>query len=348
MLMPLEGYLDCLKNKRTPDRAIRRKLPFEKDEDNWKKLPWDRFRVDFSKIDTSKAIRRLDGKTQVITDHINGHVYDRSDHTRAVLSVASYISGFLGLNVDLTEAGALGHDIGHTPFGHLGENFISAKTGKKFKHATFGVIVAQNAERHGEGLNLSHQVLEIILNHSGDVQKGISEEAKVVKYSDKISFTLADYNDVFRRTRILDINNFPEINRLINLCGTRQKERLEYFVNGLLRESAEKGEVSFETSKEAILFKELKRSMYSVYHKVNILNCDELLERVYNLLSHQEQLIEGVDPAIVLALMTDNEVLYLAREKCVNGEDFFKCSASEIVSYLKGKHIDITDPGLDW
>jgi hypothetical protein len=63
---------------------------------------------------------------------------------------------------------------------------------------------------------------------------------------------------------------------------------------------------------------------------------------------HQDRSIEGVDPAIVLALMTDNEVFYLAREKCVNGEDFFKCSVSEIVGYLKGKKIDITDPDLDW
>ncbi|MFH1582179.1 MAG: HD domain-containing protein [bacterium] len=348
-MFKLIEYRNCLEDKKTPNSAIHRRIPFEQDEDNWMGIEGDDFSIDaFGKIITSKAYRRLGHKTQVLTENINAHVHDRQTHTNDVANVATFISKVLGLNADLCQAIALGHDIGHVPFGHRGEGFISKVTGKDFLHSTFGVIIAQHAERHGEGLNLSHQVLEGILFHSGDVQREISEEAKVVKYSDKISFTLADFNDVFRRTRILDINSFPQITKLVNLCGNHQRERLNFLINGLCKESAEKGEVSFETSEQALLFKELKSSMYEVYHRVNILNSAEILEKVYSLLSNQGELIEGVDPTIVLALMTDDDVLHLSRNDCVNGEDFYKCSVSEIVGYLKGKDIDFSEPDLNW
>jgi len=315
----------------------------------------DNFSIDASgKIATSKAFRRLGAKTQVLTAAINAHVRKRLTHTFEVANIATVIARILGLNEDLCRAIAYGHDIGHAPFGHAGEAFISEITGKDFRHATFGVVIAQHIERQGEGLNLTHQVLEGILGHSGssDILPGtkevkLSEEAKTVKYPDKISFTLADINDIFRRTKVLDLGAFPQIDRLLRLCGNNQRERVAFFIAGLCRESAEKGCVSFKTSEPAQIFAELKYNMDKVYELVNLQNSAEILGRVYSFLS-KTALIGDADPARVLALMTDDDVLYLYGKDCINARDFYDCSVAEIIEHLNGKNIDFSNPDLDW
>jgi putative nucleotidyltransferase with HDIG domain len=354
-MFELKKYLGCLAHKRTPDEAAWRRIPPELDEDQWMMLPGQSFSVDaLGKITMSKAFRRLGAKTQVLTRMINAHARKRLTHTFEVANVATLIAKVLGLNEDLCRAIAYGHDIGHAPFGHPGEVFISEITGKEFRHATFGLVIAQHIERRGEGLNLTHQVLEGILVHSRgedtlpETKKGeISEEAKVVKYSDKISFTLADIDDVFRRTRVLSFRTFPEIDRLLYICGEHQRERLAFCVDGLCRESAEKGYVSFEMSEPAKVFAELKSNMDKVYNLVNLQNSAEILGRVHSFLAKTE-LIERVNPAIVLALMTDDDVLYLYGKGCINPEDFYDCSVAEIVKHLKDKDIDFSNPDLDW
>ena len=354
-MFELEKYLNCLAHKKTPDSAARRRRPSESDEDQWMMIGGNDFSIDASgKIATSKAIRRLSAKTQVLTAIINAHVRKRLTHTFEVANIATVIARILGLNEDLCCAIAYGHDIGHAPFGHWGEAFISEITGKDFRHATFGVVIAQQIERQGEGLNLTHQVLEGILGHSGssDVLPGTkevktSEEAKVVKYSDKISFTLADVNDIFRRTKVLDISAFPQIDRLLRLHGNNQRERVAFCIAGLCRESAEKGYVSFETSEPAKIFAELKYNMYKVYDLVNLQNSAEILGRVYSFLS-KTALIGDVDPAIVLALMTDDDVLHIYGKDCINARDFYDCSVAEIIVHLNGKNIDFSNPDLDW
>jgi len=354
-MFELEKYLDCLTHKKTPDSAARRRKPSESDEDQWMMIRGGNFSVDASgKIATSKALRRLGAKTQVLTANINAHVRKRLTHTFEVANIATVIARILGLNEDLCRAIAYGHDIGHAPFGHLGEAFISEITGKEFRHATFGAVIAQHIERQGEGLNLTHQVLEGILAHSGsgdvlpETKNGkISAEAKVVRYSDKISFTLADINDIFRRTRVLDLGAFPQIERLLRLCGNNQRERVAFCVEGLCRESAERGEVSFTTSESAQIFAEFKHNMDKVYKLVNLQNSAEILGRIYSFLS-KTALIGDANPAIVLALMTDDDVLYLYRKDCINVRDFQDCSVAEIVGGLSGKKLDFSNPDLDW
>ena len=354
-MFEVREYLDCLIHKKTPDSAARRRKPCSSDEDRWMMIRGDNFSVDAEgKITTSKTLRRLGAKTQVLTANINAHVRNRLTHTFEVANVATVIARILGLNEDLCRAIAFGHDIGHAPFGHLGEAFISQIAGKEFRHAAFGVVIAQHIERRGEGLNLTHQVLEGILSHSGssnilpgtkDVK--ISEEARVVKYSDKISFTLADANDIFMRTRVLDSGAFPEIDRLLHLCGNHQRERLAFCIEGLCQESAQKGEVSFATSEHAQIFTELKHSMDKVYKLVNLQNSDEILGRVYSFLC-KTALIGDANPAIVLALMTDDDILYIYGKDCINTRDFYDCSVAEITESLNGRNIDFSNPDLDW
>jgi dGTP triphosphohydrolase len=350
-----EEYLNCLAHKKTLTNVARRRKPSKSDEDHWLMIYEDDFSVDaLGKIATSKAFRRLGAKTQVLTETNNAHVRKRLTHTFEVINVATVIARILGLNESLCQAIAYGHDIGHAPFGHAGETFISKVAGKDFRHATFGVVMTQHIERQGEGLNLTHQVLEGILSHSliSDVLPGtkevkISEEAKVVKYADKISFTLADANDIFVRTKVLELGAHPEIDGLLRRCGNRQRERIRFFIEGLCQESAEKGEVSFKTSEPAQIFTALKYSMYGIYNLVNLQNSAVILDSVYRFLSKTE-LIKGIDPALILALMTDDDVLYLFGKNCINARDFYDCSVAEIVEYLTSKKIDFSDPDLDW
>jgi len=352
-MFELEKILGCLSHKKTPDSAARRRQPAELDEDLWILHFGNDYFIDaHGKILVSKAFRRLDSKTQVLTANINPHVRKRNSHTSEVVNASAIIARILGLNENLCLAIALGHDIGHAPFGHLGEDFISRITGKDFRHEIFGVVIAQHIERQGKGLNLTHQVLEGIRNHArgrNDLSRkgNISEEANVVMCADKIAYILADINDIFERTRILDYRKFPQISRPAHMCGGNQRERMAFCIKALCQESAEKGYVSFETSEAARIFSELKDSMYGVYGLVNLQNSTEILGKVYSFLS-ETRLIGDVDPALVLALMTDAEVVYLYGKDCISGRDFYDCSVVEIIEHLNGKDIDFSDPDLDW
>lgn len=352
-MFELEKYLGCLAHKKTPNSAARRRELAALDEDLWILHYGNDYSIDaFGKILVSKAFRRLDSKTQVLTANINPHVRKRNSHISEVVNAATIIARILGLNEDLCLAIALGHDIGHAPFGHLGENFISEITGKNFRHEVFGVVIAQHIERQGKGLNLTHQVLEGIKEHARGLnnlsrKESVSEEANVVMYADKIAYILADINDIFERTRILDYKKFPEIYKLAYMCGENQRERMAFCIKGLCQESAEKECVSFETSEAAKIFSELKDNVYKVYGLVNMQNSAEVLGKVYSFLS-ETKLIGDVDPALVLALMTDVEVIYLYGKDCISGRDFYDCSVAEIIEHLNGKNIDFSSPDLDW
>jgi len=352
-MFELEKYSGCLARKKTPNSAAQRREPSALDEDLWILHYGNDYSIDaFGKILVSKAFRRLDSKTQVLTANINPHVRKRNSHTSEVVNAATIIARILGLNEDLCLAIALGHDIGHAPFGHLGEDFISEITGKNFRHEVFGVVIAQHIERQGKGLNLTHQVLEGIKEHARGLgnlspKESVSEEANVVMYADKIAYVLADINDIFERTRILDYRKFPRIHKLAYRCGENQRERMAFCIKGLCQESAEKECVSFETSEAAKIFSELKDNMYKVYGLVNLQNSAEVLGKIYSFLS-ETKLIGNVEPALVLALMTDVEVIYLYGKDCISGRDFYDCSVAEIIEHLNGKNIDFSNPDLDW
>jgi len=153
----------------------------KKDEDDDYNI--DPLLKDYFKILESKALRRLNYKTQVWTcPTINYNIRTRRIHTDEVEATAIKIASMLNnkgfeINLNLCMAGALGHDIGHTPYGHEGERVLSKLEGKEFKHYIFSVIVAQSIERKGKGLNLTAATLETILNHSsGDKEMTINKQ----------------------------------------------------------------------------------------------------------------------------------------------------------------------------
>ncbi len=341
----------CLGSSATKSNKARRKFSSEVDVDDYIGPISGEYILDVYKIQHSKAIRRLATKTQVFPDpKTNRHVRTRLIHTIEVASIAGVIAETLGLNTSLAQASAYGHDIGHAPFGHIGEEFISSVTGKKFRHEIFACVIAQHIERETRGLNLTMQTLQGIAAHSRGkgtmTTSQVSPEADVVMYADKIAYCFSDVSDIFKRG-YLKIEDYPDVQELIEWFGPYQRIRTGRCVAALCVETAEKGYVSFAESEEAQKFALLKKAMYTVYPKLNrhrIL--PSMLENAYELIKEK---VAEVDPAVLLALMTDYEVVTLYQTEIRDVVHILSTfSVSEIIPFISNRQIDFTDPDLNW
>lgn len=166
------------------------------------------FQRDKDRIIHSKAFRRLKHKTQVFFSPTNDHYRTRMTHTLEVSQIASTIARALNLNEDLAEAIALGHDLGHTPFGHSGEEVLNEIMPEGFKHSEHSVRVVTTIEN----LNLTAETIDGIRNHSGSLKnesKAFTLEGKIVKLSDKIAYINHDIDDAIR-AGIICQNDLPE------------------------------------------------------------------------------------------------------------------------------------------
>ena len=155
------------------------------------------FMRDRDRILHSKSFRRLKHKTQVFISPEGDHYRTRLTHTLEVSGIARTIARALRLNEGLCEAISLGHDLGHTPFGHGGERELNAITGGKFSHNMQSVRVAERLENSGRGLNLTREVLDGIATHSGD-NKSQTLEGRIVALSDRIAYINHDIDDACR------------------------------------------------------------------------------------------------------------------------------------------------------
>ncbi len=350
--------LGCLRHLRARQSDASRRF-FEDTFEGWLCYSRSPFAIDADqKLLPSKAVCRLEDKTQVVTrsrftEHPNRHIRSRRRHTSDVDNIATMIAGYLGLDDSLARAIAIGHDMGHVPFGYLGETFLTQMTGREFRHEVFGVIVAQRIERSGAGLNLTKQVLEGILHHSrglGDlkIKLGISEEANAVMYADKIAYVFSDINDLFFASRFgLRLKSFPLLENRLGWFGEMQRVRVRKCVEALCLESAEKGHVSFAESETAERFAELKKLMYEVYPLANYSppHGDDDLVRVYEYL---EKTVEGVNPAVAFALLCDSEVISLIDKKVLKAEDIDDLTIAKIIPRIQGRGIGFSDPDLNW
>ncbi len=300
----MERYKSCLKGIAfNPLKSRRKSLNVDQDGIFFKAV--GSFIIDQMKILQSKAYRRLNEKTQVFYQPDNPHVRTRSIHTSEVHSLSVIIASFLGLNVDLTRAIALAHDIGHTPYGHVGERFLSDLTGKRFKHNAFGVLVVNDIEREGKGLNLTSQTEIGIFYHSGfDPKEKIDlPECAVVRISDKICNTFSDINDALRFGYIKE----EEIPSCFKELGSNQRNRVASCLCSLFEESYYKREVSFSEMKEARLFLEATEWMYeNIYPRANERITEEHLVSAYRYLENSP-LFKDYHLPTVFALMTEEE-----------------------------------------
>ena len=188
---------------------------------------------DRDRIVHSKAFRRLKDKTQVFLAPLGDHYRNRMTHTLEVSQTARTVARCLGLNEDLVEAIALGHDIGHTPFGHAGERTLDAVCPLGFKHNEQSVRIAKLLEKNGEGLNLTWEVLAGMLNH-GTASHPSTLEGQAVRLCDKISYIHHDMDDA-ERAGILSEDDIPM--HLRELLGMSTRERLNTFIHDIVSSS---------------------------------------------------------------------------------------------------------------
>ncbi len=191
------------------------------------------FQRDRDRIIHSKAFRRLKHKTQVFLSPEGDHYRTRLTHTLEVAQISRTVARALRLNEDLTEAVALGHDLGHTPFGHAGERALQSIYGD-FTHYEQSVRVCTTIEKSGRGLNLTAEVLDGILNHTtGEWAKTL--EGRIVRFCDRIAYINHDIDDAIR-AGVLTPGSIDK--DLVEYFGCTKSERINRMVRSLIENSA--------------------------------------------------------------------------------------------------------------
>ena len=291
------------------------------------------FQRDRDRILHTKAFRRLKRKTQVFLAAEDDHYRTRLTHTLEVSQIARSISRALQLNEDLTEAIALGHDLGHTPFGHAGERVLDEELEEGFHHAAHSVRIVEKLEERGSqfGLNLTFEVRDGIANHSRG--KGIllgrpeptaaTREGTVLAIADAIAYINHDIEDAIR-AGVLQLSDLPK--DAIDLLGERSSQRINRMVIALI-EGSQDGVIGMtQDVREAT--QELRLYMYK-----NVYPCEEIdreirkakkivRELYHHLLEHPTPESQLGDPddslerrtADFVAGMTDNYTLQLYRK----------------------------------
>ena len=199
------------------------------------------YQRDRDRILHSKAFRRLKHKTQVFIAPLGDHYVTRLTHTLEVSQIARTIARALNLNEDLAEAIALGHDLGHTPFGHIGEDELDKILPNGFRHSRQSLNIVERIEREGRGLNLTWEVRQGILLHSkprGDflaaLDNDITLEAQIVRTSDAVAYINHDLADAFR-AGILSDDDLPA--SVAETLGNRHSERINTIVCDIIDRS---------------------------------------------------------------------------------------------------------------
>jgi dGTPase len=201
------------------------------------------FQRDRDRIVHSKSFRRLKHKTQVFIDPRGDHYRTRLTHTLETAGISRTVARALRLNEDLTEAIALGHDLGHPPFGHTGEaaldQAVSERFGRSFRHNEQSLRVVELLERDGRGLNLTVEVRDGILHHTGPVEPA-TLEGKIVRLVDRVAYINHDIDDAIR-AGLLGADELPEDE--IALLGERGSRRIDTLVHDLVETSSEAGDI---------------------------------------------------------------------------------------------------------
>lgn len=219
------------------------------------------YQRDRDRIIHCKAFRRLKHKTQVFLAPMGDHYRTRLTHTLEVAQIARTIAKALRLNEDLTEAIALGHDLGHTPFGHAGEAALNDVCSKGFEHFRQSIRVVELLENDGKGLNLTKEVRDGIVNHrtSG---KPSTLEGKVVRLSDKIAYINHDIDDAIRG-KIITENDIPK--EYADILGNTTKIRLDTLIRDVVSNSIEKDDIMMSPRVEEAMMGLRKYMFKSVY-----------------------------------------------------------------------------------
>lgn len=219
------------------------------------------YQRDRDRIIHCKAFRRMKHKTQVFLAPMGDHYRTRLTHTLEVAQIARTIAKALRLNEDLTEAIALGHDLGHTPFGHAGESALNDVCSQGFEHFKQSIRVVEILENNGKGLNLTKEVRDGIVNHrtSGNPS---TLEGKVVRLSDKIAYINHDIDDAIRG-KIITEKDIPK--EYADILGDTTKVRLDTLIHDVVSHSIDKNDILMSPEVENAMMGLRKYMFKNVY-----------------------------------------------------------------------------------
>ena len=276
------------------------------------------YQRDTDRIVHSKAFRRLMHKTQVFLNPEGDHYRTRMTHTLEVTRIAKTVTRALALNEDLAEAIAMGHDLGHTPFGHAGEAALTECWGRPFRHNEQSLRVVDILEKDGQGLNLCNEVREGIVGHTGPVIPK-TLEGQIVRRADQIAYVNHDIDDAIR-AGILTAEDIP--GDIAALLGENQRDRINTLVCDMIFTSREAGRICM-TQKIQKALADLRSFMFArVYHnpvaKGEESKARDMLQMLFRFyVDHPEQLPADFQPQLsfdglgrtvcdYIAGMTDN------------------------------------------
>lgn len=276
------------------------------------------YQRDTDRIVHSKAFRRLMHKTQVFLNPEGDHYRTRMTHTLEVTRIAKTVTRALGLNEDLAEAIAMGHDLGHTPFGHAGEAALTECWGRPFRHNEQSLRVVDILEKDGQGLNLCNEVREGIVGHTGPVIPK-TLEGQIVRRADQIAYVNHDIDDAIR-AGILTAEDIPR--DIAAILGENQRDRINTLVCDMIFSSREAGSICMTPQIQKALA-DLRSFMFArVYHnpvaKGEESKAKDMLQMLFRFyVDHPEQLPADFQPQLsfdglgrtvcdYIAGMTDN------------------------------------------
>ena len=220
------------------------------------------YQRDRDRILHCKSFRRLKHKTQVFLAPTGDHYRTRLTHTLEVAQIARSIARALRLNEDLTEAIALGHDLGHTPFGHAGERTLNEICPMGFNHCKQGIRVVEILEKEGRGLNLTKEVRDGILNHR-TAATPMTLEGKVVRLSDKIAYINHDIDDAIR-AHIFSDSDIPK--EYVDILGNTTKSRLNTMIKDIIANSIDKNDICM-SQQVGTAMSDLRKFMFGSLYK---------------------------------------------------------------------------------
>lgn len=303
-LSPYASFSDCSRGRDVPEEESDIRTIYQRDRD---------------RIIHSKSFRRLKHKTQVFLSPYGDHYRTRLTHTLEVAQIARTIAKAVRANEELTEAIALGHDLGHTPFGHAGERALSEVSGRPFRHSEQSVRVVERLEKNGRGLNLSWEVRDGFRNH-GTSSKPSTLEGDIVRYSDKIAYVNHDIDDGIR-AGILTEDMLPK--ECIRILGNKTSNRINTMILDIVEHSGNTPRIVMSGEVETAFF-DLRRFMFEELYrnpaaKGEERKAEEIISMLYvYYLEHPgemtgeyvDMLEAGEDPEVVtcdyIAGMTDN------------------------------------------
>ena len=230
-----ERALSPLAVRSYPDRRDREEVgcglrtPFQRDRD---------------RIVHSKAFRRLKHKTQVFISPLGDHYRTRLTHTLEVAQISRTVARALRLNEDLTEAIAMGHDLGHSPFGHTGEEaldrFLEQRWGEHFRHYEHSLRIVERLERDCQGLNLTEEVRDGIAHHSGRAAMPSTLEGRIVRVVDRVAYLNHDIDDAIR-AGVITAADVPA--EALEVLGNSGAERIDSLVHDMVENSEVAGDI---------------------------------------------------------------------------------------------------------